>query len=238
MLKILGNGLLARSFLGRTFVRSTLILASGVSNSNEQRETEYRREAELVEREIRADPNATAIYFSTCSIDSSVETRYTYHKLEMERLVSTVARRFFIIRLPQIVGYVDNSTLVSFLANSIVQGKLLNIQKRAERNLLDATDMVRIVERLVNNNVGAAAIQNIASGQSVAVVEIVREISAILDIRAAVTYTETGIRQYVDVSPLIDFLGQSDPIFLPDYWRLVLRKYVPSYAKAAKLSGE
>ena len=56
MQKIIGNGLLAKSFSGLGFSADCLILASGVSNSAEQRASEFRREFELVRNQIEDNP--------------------------------------------------------------------------------------------------------------------------------------------------------------------------------------
>lgn len=227
--RIVGNGLIAKSFAHVNFKKDTLVLASGVSNSKEIRESEYLREVELIKREISYHSNVNVIYFSTCSLINGAESRYTRHKLDMECLVSKTAPSFHIFRLPQVVGWVKNSTLVSFLTNSIIYKRNLSIQSYAKRNLVDVTDVARITSEIVNQELGINSIQNIASSISVSVVDVVGEISSILEREAIYACTESGDDQSVDNNFLKNSLDHDDIIFSNDYWRLVLRKYVPLY---------
>lgn len=224
---IIGSGLLARSFSDICFKNNTLILASGVSNSRELRESEFSREISLVRRAIEKNPDSAVVYFSTCSLVNGPVTPYTKHKMKVENLVANAASTFYIFRLPQVVGVVQNSTLVSYFVKSIVGNKVLNIQSKAKRNLLDVMDVARLTKALVDGGVGVNSIQNIASARSVSVVDIVNELSVILGQNARVINSDSGDDQAVDVSFLIQAIGDSDPVFLEGYWRDVLRKNVP-----------
>lgn len=226
---IIGGGLIAKSFAQVKFRRDTLILASGVSNSKETRESEYLREIYIIEREIFNHPHANVIYFSTCSLVNGANSRYTRHKLEMEQLISRTASSFHIFRLPQVVGLVKNSTLVSFLASYIIRGMSFNVQRYAKRNLIDVVDVVRITKLIANSELGINSIQNIASAAGVTVLDIVLEIAGILNRNAIYTYTESGDDQSVEIDFLKTSLPSNDIIFSNDYWRLVLQKYVPLY---------
>ena len=42
---------------------------------------------------------------------------------------------------------------------------------------------------------------------------------------------DSGTTQYVDVQPLRAILPSDELLFSEDYWRVVLRKYVPKYLK-------
>jgi hypothetical protein len=227
--KIVGGGLIAKSLEDITFNKSTLILASGVSNSKETRGSEFQRETELILREISNHPKYDVIYFSTCSLDSDTSTLYTKHKLQMELLVREYSASFHIFRLPQVVGLVFNSTLVSFFVNSILKNKVLNIESYAKRNLLDVLDVSRIVEVLVNYELSTNSIHNIASINNLPVIEIVNEISILLDHTVNVVQMPSGNNQSVNIDFLRGALDSNDIIFKDDYWRLVLKKYVPLY---------
>jgi nucleoside-diphosphate-sugar epimerase len=226
--KIVGNGLIASSFGGVFFKRKTLILAAGVSNSQEVLQFEFQREEQLIQREIANHPDYHVVYFSTCSIDCDVSSAYILHKQRMERLVQNSALSFHLFRLPQLVGVVKNATLISYLVDAILNQQTLNIHGLATRNLLDVIDLVRIVETLVNQDLGINSITNIASAKNVSVVEITREISALLQRSPKLIINPTGYSQNINIEFLKKALGSQDVLFDDDYWARVLRRYVSS----------
>ncbi len=227
MKKIVGNGLIGRCFRNIDFSKNCLILASGVSNSKEVRESEFSREIELVTHEIESNPEATVVYFSTCSVCQGSDSAYIRHKLYMEFLVSSRASFFHIFRLPQVVGIVDNMTIVSYFVTSILRGKYLHIQKKAKRNLLDVADVARFTEKLVNDKIGINTVQNLASSKNITILEIVYEISSILMRDFEFESSDLGCEYYIDIELLKSTFGQDDFVFTNDYWRQILRKYVP-----------
>ena len=123
---------------------NTLIIASGVSNSKETRKSEFSREMNLIKNEISKHANSRVIYFSTCSVCSGESSPYIQHKLNMERLVRDANDNCWIFRLPQVVGAVNNSTLVSYFFRAIKTGQMLTIQSQATRNLIDVSDAIRV----------------------------------------------------------------------------------------------
>lgn len=228
---IIGTGLIAKSLTGVSFNQNTLVLASGVSNSQEVRQSEFQREAELIQREMANHPGFHVIYCSTCSIDSGASTPYIVHKQAMEQKVRASAASFHVFRLPQVVGLVQNSTLVSFFVDAILHGRVLNVQAQATRNLLDVSDFARITKVLVDQGLGVNSTLNMASGCSVPVVQIVEEIASLLQRQPQIVVSPSGYSQDIDIDFLKSVLGAQDAIFAPDYWRQVLRHYVPMYAR-------
>jgi nucleoside-diphosphate-sugar epimerase len=226
---IIGNGLIARSFTAVKLKENIIVLALGVSNSHETRETEYLREKNVILKAIERHSSATIVYFSTCSLVNGANSRYTQHKLEMERLISDGASSFHIFRLPQVVGLVNNDTLVSFLTNLIIEGKHLTLQRAARRNLIDVADVARIACLLSNEGKGLNSIQNIAPEFGVPVLDIATEIAKIRGRNFVYNCIDAGDDQAVNIDFLKASLPSDDLIFSADYWRFVLRKYVPMF---------
>ncbi|MGZ0718271.1 NAD-dependent epimerase/dehydratase family protein [Pseudomonas palleroniana] len=231
MKKIVGSGLLAKSFSGLGFSAECLILASGVSNSAEQRASEFKREFELVQKQIEDNPLLPVVYFSTCSVYQKVPTAYTRHKLEMEEYVSAHASSFYIYRLPQVVGVVRNLTLISYLVNAVLDREVVTVQKYAKRNLLDINDVVRLSRHLIENKIGVNTVQNLASISSVAVPDILSEISKILGVDARSNVVDLGESYDISVDFIVEQFGKADPVLSEDYWVKVLRGYVPLLSK-------
>lgn len=228
---IIGNGLIAGCLKSAEFNKKTLFLASGVSNSKEVREAEFQRESELITSSIQRYPDCHVVYFSTCSLEGGGGSPYTEHKLQMESLIQNLSSNFNILRLPQVVGLVWNSTLISFFVNSIWGASIVNVEKYATRNLLDVQDVSRIVQQLINTESGINSVQNIASGKSVSVVDIVEKIANLLNREAKINLTPTGSHLQVSVDFLSQVLKPNDPLFADDYWIQVLNKYIPKYIK-------
>lgn len=233
---IIGSGLIAKSFIDVAFEVNTLVFASGVSNSQETRATEFQREADLFDHVINRNPGFHVLYCSTCSIDSVTTSPYIAHKLSMEQRVRRMAESFHIFRLPQLVGLVKNKTLVSYFVDAILHDRVLIVQSKAARNLLDVTDFARIAKLIVNQRVGINTVQNIASANNVQVLDIVEEIARLLGRIAQTSIDCSGYSQDVDIGFLRRILPADDVLLKADYWREVLHHYVPRFVQSESSS--
>jgi nucleoside-diphosphate-sugar epimerase len=231
---IIGNGLIAKSLEKVDFGFPALILASGVSDSREVRPEAFARETNLVSKLLLENRHLDVIYFSTCSIDSGLETPYINHKLLMENIVMAIADSCHIFRLPQLVGLVHNRTLISNLVCSILSGQKLSIQMHATRNLLDIRDLARVTTLAVSKRAAVGRPQNIATSTQVLVTRIVEEVEKNLGCSARIEFLDEGYSQDIDVSFLRCLLEDGDPLFDPIYWKLVLKYYIPLIASISK----
>lgn len=230
MTTVIGSGLLAKTFVATAFSRNCLVLASGVSNSNEHRDAEFRREAETVEAAMRAHPTSRVIYFSTCSILQKSQTPYIRHKLEMEARVAAAASSFHIYRLPQVVGPTRNLTLVSYFVESLLQRRRVAVQRHAKRNLVDVGDVSRLIHHLVEHDIGLNSTQSLASAHSVQVADVLKAIGELLDIEPIFDVINAGESYDISTDFLNRYFGSADPLMKKDYWRAVLQKHVPAIA--------
>ena len=117
---IIGNGDIASAIKDR---KDLLFFASGVSNSRETRESEYRREINLLRKQNR---NSHIVYFSSLCVYYS-NTRYARHKRCMERLVKGF-RTWTIIRIGNIDWGTNPYTLINYLKNRKKKGQKLHIE--------------------------------------------------------------------------------------------------------------
>lgn len=230
-LNIIGSGLLAKSFLPLQVDRDILLFASGVSNSGELSSDAFDREERLLTDSLELNEASHFVYFSTCSIEAPIDTPYTRHKLRMERLISQRSFSYSVFRLPQVVGHVHNTTLVSYFADAILRHKRVALQKFARRYLIGIDDVVRVVEIILNSGVAENKILNISSQYDVAVMDVFMEMCILLNSFPEFDLLDSGTTQYVDVQPLRAILPSDELLFSEDYWRVVLRKYVPKYLK-------
>lgn len=231
---IVGSGMIAKAMRSISPAKPVLILASGVSNSSEQSPVAFAREAALIQRSILVNNDRHVIYFSSCAISAGVDSPYVRHKIRMEALVRICASSYQIIRLPQVVGVVDNSTLISHLVRSILKGQEIQIQKRATRHLIATEDVCRLTELVINEGPSVRSSLNLAPKFDVVVTQILGEIEDILGCRAKAKLVDTGERQFIDTEAIFNLIDGSDVILKSTYWRLVLADKVPKIASVIK----
>lgn len=227
MNKIIGSGLISRQMVNLNTHSDCLIIGAGVSNSSETSASEFQREATLIESMIGSHRSLRVVYFSTCSVGQSNHTPYTSHKLAMEEMISSLAHEWCIYRLPQVVGVVNNTTLVSYLVRSVLKRAPMRIQEGAYRYLIDVDDVVRVCESLLNSDEGLNSVQSIAPLYAAPVIEIVKRISRLLEIDANYELVAPGESYRIDTRGLMACVGGQDKIFTESYWCGVLDKYIP-----------
>jgi hypothetical protein len=101
-----------------------LFFASGISNSQEMRESEYNRETTLLLLQHR---DFHLVYFGSLSIFYS-NTRYTKHKRLMEELVKINFPLHTIIRMGNITWGKNPYTLINFIRNKILNHETVEIK--------------------------------------------------------------------------------------------------------------
>jgi nucleoside-diphosphate-sugar epimerase len=192
MLKIIGNGLIAKSLKKKLTTDRFEIFASGVSNSNEDLKTEFNREIEMIITFIKdRDINKNIIYFSTYSIyDSSlINSKYVEHKLKIERLLKGV-NNSLIIRLPNIVGVGGNpNTMFNYFKETINNNEQITILKNAYRNIIDVDDVSCFINNLDDKH---PKIINFIHPISYNVIDIVKKIQISLNKKNIVKKIEGG----------------------------------------------
>lgn len=150
---VIGNGLLAQTFLQYIDSKNITIVASGVSNSSEVDSLKFLRELALIKGTISSKSDTQIIYFSTVSIHDphSRESHYVKHKLAIENLISTTAPNYIIFRLPILVGNTNNpNTLINHLFNKIIQREQIEVHSNACRYLLGTEALNQTISWIIN----------------------------------------------------------------------------------------
>ncbi|MDC8106322.1 hypothetical protein ACNFU2_15640 [Chryseobacterium sp. PTM-20240506] len=140
---IIGNGLIANS-LKNIDTEDVLYFASGVSNSLETKETEFKREFDLLSNALVNNKEKKLVYFSTLSVhdQSKQKSNYVLHKLEMENYIKNKSNNYLILRIGNIVGKGGNpNTLFNFLKTKIKDNSRFTVHRNARRLLLDIDDI-------------------------------------------------------------------------------------------------
>lgn len=144
---IVGNGMLAQALKSSDYDwEDFILLASGVSNSSETRETEYQREKNQITSYLGT--HKTVVYFSTVSIydEQKSESEYVTFKVAIERFILESFERSLVIRLPIVVGPNNNpNQLIGHIKSCIHSGDELTIYKNATRYFFDVGDLARAI---------------------------------------------------------------------------------------------
>lgn len=169
---IIGSGDIASAL--RDVDDGKLYFASGVSNSRETRESEFKRERDLLASQRWS---RHVVYFSSLCVFYS-NSQYAQHKRSMEHLVRGFSR-WTIVRVGNITWGDNPNTLINYLCHRRSRGESLDIQN-TERFIIDKPEFLywvklipdwscemnitgkrmtiaQIVQKYVRNHIEAAA---------------------------------------------------------------------------------
>ena len=179
---VIGNGSIAKVFMNDyQDDDSVVIFASGVSNSNENNESEFSREHMLLSKILVSYPNLKLVYFSSI-YSTLVNNPYYNHKLKMENFINENFKNFIIIRLPQVISTNGNkNNLINYFVESLKNNKIVSIQKNVNRAIVDIQDVKNITKKIIldENN----KILNFSHIEYVDVLDLFLSISNILNIK-------------------------------------------------------
>lgn len=224
---VIGNGLIANAFKKNGPLDEVIILAAGVSNSQNIDMFEFEREKKLVDEVISKADGKKIIYFSSCSIFQKKKTPYIKHKLEVENILIESKIDVAIFRLPQVVGLTNNNTIVSYFTRNIFLNNDIEIEKNAYRYLIDVDDIVRIVNRSIGSlDFKYNEVCNLTSANSISAFEIAIKIREILGSNSNIKIIDGGESYKLEASWIKKYMGDNDIILAEEYPVQVLEKYV------------
>ena len=226
---IIGNGMLANAFKSSDAIeKGVCIFASGVSNSHCNDVREFNREAELLQNKLAShnDP-AAFVYFGTCSVYDPISQLqpYVLHKLEMEKLVQ--GHPFgLIVRLPQVAGpHASPHTLLAKLCESIRLGRIINVWENASRNIIDVTDVIKIVSSWISISDRTKKVINVANPISYSIKTIINSAEAVLGCKAVLNMVPIGAIYGIDISVIEPLIKNLEINFDKDYISRVIARY-------------
>ena len=146
------------------------------------------------------------------------------HNKNLENYIFKNCASYNIFRLPQVVGVVDNNTLISYFIRNLKYGNEILVQSNATRHLLDVEDIPRITNIIIGKGFSNKII-DIAPLYHIDIFSIVKFISRELNLEYKINFVSSGSKQNIFISNLENFLDDDDKILSKDYWKLVLKKY-------------
>ncbi len=141
---IIGHGDIASVLTDKEDI---IYFASGVSNSQETRESEYTREKDLLFSLI--DYGKPIVYFSSLAIFYS-STRYTKHKKRMEQYVKMFPR-WNIVRIGNIDWGTNPHTIINHMRNQVLRGEELEIRDES-RYIVNKEEFLHWIDLIPNFN--------------------------------------------------------------------------------------
>jgi hypothetical protein len=139
---IIGKGDIASVLNDRD---GAIFFASGVSNSNETRDSEFMREIELLDKQ---DKTKCIFYFSSIAIDDmSKNSQYLQHKRNMELLVKSNFKNYNIIRIGNITWGSNPNTFINYIKNKKSKGESVEI-KDEYKYVIDKEQLLLLTDNL------------------------------------------------------------------------------------------
>ena len=122
-----------------------IFFASGVSNSNETRDSEFMREIELLDKQ---DRSKCIFYFSSITLDDmSKNSQYLQHKRSMELLVKSNFENYNIIRIGNITWGSNPNTFINYIKNKKSKGESVEI-KDEYKYVIDKEQLLLLTDNL------------------------------------------------------------------------------------------
>lgn len=206
-----------------------ILFSSGVSNSGEKDEKNFQKEVDLVKSNLaRLTSNGSFVYFSTTSIFNPLKKSnpYVLHKLKIEKLIKDSNLNYLIIRLPNLVGTSANpNTLTNYFADSIRLGRAINLNKKAFRHLIDASDLPGILNDIKNNFGKNKHIINIETDKPISAQKIILCIEDAIQKKAIINPSAES----EDLEKIDSHIGDTSINYIwkirDDYHKSLLKKY-------------
>jgi hypothetical protein len=122
-----------------------IFFVSGVSNSNETRESEFMREIELLDKQ---DKTKCLFYLSSIALDDlSKNSQYLQHKRKMELLIKSNFENYNIIRIGNITWGNNPNTFINYIKNKKSKGESVEI-KDEYKYVIDKEQLVLLTDNL------------------------------------------------------------------------------------------
>jgi len=139
---IIGRGDIASILNDR---EGAIFFASGVSKSTETKESEFKREIELLDKQ---DKTKCLFYFSTIALDDlSKNSEYHNHKRKMESLIKSNFKNYNIIRIGNITWGSNPNTFINYIKNKKSKGEPVEI-KDEYKYVIDKEQLLLLTDNL------------------------------------------------------------------------------------------
>ncbi len=192
---VVGNGLMAKRFALYIENCEYLLFASGVSDSSNTVQSHFDREELLLRDSLKTYTAKTFVYFSSCDAECihTKDNLYYQHKRNMENIIKSHSKNFFIFRLPQVVGKGGNyKTLINFFIFSIAKHRKFNLFEDTYKNILDIDDVFIFCDYILKHRLYQNTTINIVNSIYFKTEDIIKKIEIFLNEKAIYRSVKAG----------------------------------------------
>lgn len=223
---VIGNGLLGKSMSLFVDNDDVLIFASGVSNSKENRPSEYEREFNLLHKFLGTEQKI--IYFSTCSVlyDCIKQTDYIKHKIQVENFIKSNFKNFIIFRLPNVVGHTENqNTSFNFFKKNLLNNLEINVEEDTTRYFIDVNDIVETISPIIKDQTQNKKEFNVCFNTKISIIDFIGLMSDQLKVTPKINIIKKGCSFDVDNLGFLDLVDKKYKSIDQDYNYNLIKKY-------------
>lgn len=225
---IIGEGIVADRFIDYFLQDDFLLFAGSVHDSQIEDPAILVKEELEIESALLKHKNKAFVYFSTCSIQDPAlsGSSYVQHKLRMEQRVKELAKKFYIFRLPNLVGSCSTgSNLINFLVSAVREERAFQLWQNAQRNLIDIDDVHLIVGVALRRRIGENLTINVANPHNLPTASIVLKIEDYSGLKAQFVSCDKGSTYVIDIDEIVPIIDSLAIIFDDNYLDRLLSKY-------------
>jgi nucleoside-diphosphate-sugar epimerase len=223
---VVGCGLLAKTMSSFENSDDVIIFASGVSNSKETNQNEYKRELILLNTFIGT--NKKLIYFSTCSVlhDCQSISNYITHKKNIEDYIKNNFDNYLIFRLPNVVGETGNkNTSFNFFKNCLLSNTQLFIEIGSSRYFIDVDDITETLTPIILDPKQNKKEINVCFNNKIDIFNFVMIMSKTLGVTPNIKLVDGGCSQDVDNREFISIINPKYKKIDQSYNLKIIKKY-------------
>ena len=237
---VIGNCDIARRFIDYTVQSTYRIFAGSVNNSTIWDKT-LAQDEESALRAAVLENNRTSgtflVYFSSCSVldpDAS-QSPYVRHKIGMEEYIQGSAKRFWIFRVPQVLGLSgDNSGFMNHIIDVISNNKHFELSQTDQYNVIDVDDVYSIVGEVLRRGICLNEVVNLSNPNQISAMQLVCAIEKFTGRQADYTLLKKGTAYTIDISAIRPILKGLRIDFGENYIAGSLNKYYAHISRPLK----
>ena len=141
----------------------------------------------------------------------------------MESVVQSSVEKYYIFRLPQVVGHsANNYSLINWFANSISNGDKINAWGGAYKNLIGIEEVFKLSSYFIDNKTFENNIINIVNSRYYSIKEIINTLEKIINKRALIEYIDYGFRPNYSQEILKNVTNKTKVVFDNQYlWKIM-----------------
>lgn len=229
---IVGKGFIAKNLIKikKEIIKSGYIFyAAGISNSKINSQYELKKEISLFKKFTYKNNNNKIIYISTADVTNNLSnnSKYVLNKIKIEKIIKKRFENYIILRIPQIIGKSKNkNTLINFFYNKIKNKKEIKLYTNVKRNILDITDVLKIIKKILINKKINNRIIVLSNRYSIKPIQIVRIFEKKLNIKANFYYVKSPKQKWnLYFKKNLKYFNKANIVFKKNYLLKSINKY-------------